>query len=221
MVGEPGGRFTAINIPLRFVIRTAYRLQDDQVVGGPGWLNTDRFDILAKAEPTVPPFVQLLPMMRAWLADRFKLAVHSEARELPVYALIVAKNDGTFGPRFRVTECPLPQNGARPCANISQGLGRLTLRGMPMTDLLQFLAPVTNRVVIDRTGLTGRYDVDLEWQPDHLPQRPPGAADVAPIDTNRPSIFTAVQEQLGLKLESTKAPVEVIVIDHVEQPTPD
>jgi len=221
MVGEPGGRFTAINTPLRFFIRTAYRIQDDQIVGGPGWLNTDRFDILAKAEPTVPPFSQLLPMMRALLAERFKLAVHSEVRELPVYALVVAKSDGTFGPRFKVTDCPLPQNGARPCANISQGPGRLTLRGMPITDLLQFLAPATNRVVVDRSRLTGRYDVDLEWQPDQLPQRPAGAGDTTSIDTNRSSIFTAVQEQLGLKLEATRAPVDVIVIDHVEQPTPD
>jgi uncharacterized protein (TIGR03435 family) len=92
---------------------------------------------------------------------------------------------------------------------------------MPITDLLQFLAPATNQVVVDRTGLNGRYDVDLEWQPDQLPQRSPGAGDVPPTDMNRSSIFTAVQEQLGLKLQATKAPVDVIVIDHVEQPTPD
>src|SRR5262249_37811290 len=111
---------------------------------------------------------------------------------------------------------------------ISNGFGRLTIRAQPLSQILQFLSPLVDRVVLDRTGLSGNFDVDLQWTPDQLPQRAPGTSADQPLrvngvdaDPNGPSIFTALQEQLGLKLESTKSPVDVLVIDHVEQPTPD
>jgi uncharacterized protein (TIGR03435 family) len=235
MVAQPGGRFTAMNIPLRFLIRTAYRLQDDQIAGGPTWLTSDRFDIIAKTEDGASP-TQLPSMLQALLADRFKLAVHHEAKELPIYALVLARSDGTLGSQLRRNDCELADSAPaapdatqpRRCGSISNGFGRLTIRAMPMAQILQFLSPAVNRVVLDRTGLTGNFDLDLQWTPD-LPQgpsggRPPGEPPLLNgqiVDPNGPSIFTALQEQLGLKLESTKGPVDVLVIDHVEQPAPD
>jgi uncharacterized protein (TIGR03435 family) len=239
MVAQPGGRFVARNIPLRLLIRTAYRLQDDQVLGGPKWLASDRFDIVAKAEEGAhdPPDErnQLAEMIQALLTDRFKLEVHHETKELPIYALALARTDGALGSQLRRNECERvlaapDASQPRPCGSISNGTGRLSFRGTPMPQILQFLSPAVNRVVVDRTGLTGRFDLDLEWTPDQLREfkasadRPPGSLpqiNGVPFDPNGPSIFTALQEQLGLKLESTKGPVDVLVIDHAEQPTPD
>jgi uncharacterized protein (TIGR03435 family) len=237
MVALPGGRFTARNIALRFLIRTAYRLQDDQIVGGPDWLTSDRFDIEAKAGDGASP-TELLPMMQALLADRFKLAAHHDTKDLPIYALVLARRDGTFGSKLRRNDCvrddtarpaaPGDATQPPPCGSISNGFGRLTLRAVPMAQILQFLSPSVNRVLVDRTGLTGNFDVDLQWTPEQLLQRALGTpadqpirVNGADIDPNGPSIFTAVQEQLGLRLESTKGPVDVLVIDHVEQPVPD
>jgi uncharacterized protein (TIGR03435 family) len=223
MVAQPGGRFVASNITLRFLIRTAYRVQDDQIVGGPGWVNADGFDIVAKADPTAP-LEQYAAMLRALLVGRFELATHVEMRERPVYALVFARSDRTLGARLRPTACPSPDQDVRqsqPCATIRTGLGQLNLRGAPLAQILQFLAPYVNRVLVDRTGLSGRYDLDLEWTPEQLAPRPAGAPESSPIDPNGPSIYTAVQEQLGLKLESQKGPVDVVVIDRVERPTED
>jgi uncharacterized protein (TIGR03435 family) len=198
--------------------------------GGPKWLTSDRFDIVAKAEDGAAPS-PLLSMIQSLLADRFKLAVHHETRELPIYALVLARSDGTLGSRLGRNDCvrdasgqsAAPSDGTQPprCGSISNGFGRLTLRATPMEQTLQFLSPSVNRVLVDRTGLIGNFDLDLEWTPDQPQQRPAGAADLPPNDPNRPSIFTALQEQAGLKLEPTKGPVDVLVIDHAEQPTPD
>jgi bla regulator protein blaR1 len=216
MVAEPNGRFTAVNIKLPFLIRTAYRLQDYQIVGAPNWLNSDRFDILAKFDPATFP-EELLPMMQSLLADRFSFNVHFDRRELPIFALTMADANGRLGPQLRRTECPeLPQ---APCTSISDGSGRVKFRGIPMEQIVQFLAPAVGRVVIDRTGLNGRLDMDLEWTPEST--RAVGGAEAPTIDGGGVSIFTAVQEQLGLRLESTRGLVEVLVIDNVEHPTPD
>jgi uncharacterized protein (TIGR03435 family) len=212
MVAHPGGRLTATNLPLRFVIRATYQLQDDQIQGGPEWISTERFDIEAKAEADTP-LTQLGPMLQALLVERFKLAVHSEQRELPIFALVTLRENGRRAPGLRDTACPaldvdLSQPQPQRCADISQGRGRLTLRGMPLSQLLPFLAPVVNRTIVDKTALDGRYDIDLTWTPE-LSSTAPEAV----------SIFTALQEQLGLRLESTKGPVDVLVIDRVERPT--
>jgi uncharacterized protein (TIGR03435 family) len=234
MTAEPGGRFTARNIPLRMLIRTAYQIQDDQIVDAPPWIGTDRFDVSAKAEDGSSP-ADLAPMLQALLAERFKLTFHRDTRELSIFELQLSRPDGVLGPNLKKNECvpdlnaPPSAPGAPPrCGTISNGFGRLTLIAQPISVMAQFLAPSVNRVVVDRTGLTGSYDVDLTWTPDRLPPRPPGTPPDQPIrvngqdiDANGPSIFTAVREQLGLKLDSGRGPVQVLAVDHVEQPSPD
>jgi len=224
MVAQPGGRFVAQNIPLRMLIRTAYQLQDDQIVGGPKWLATDRFDIEARAADTGPAInPQLLVMLQSLLAERFKLTTHRDKRELPVFALERTRPDGALGPGLRPTGCPdleVDLSRLQRCANIQTGMGSLNLKGMPFSQFTPYLSPYVNRVVIDRTGLDGRYDIDLKWTPD--PQGlPPGAGPEPPAnDPNALSIFTAIQEQLGLKLSAAREMVEVLVIDTLEPPTP-
>ena len=218
MVLQPGGRLIATTVPLRFVIRTAYQVQDDQIVGGPDWLDTDRFDIDARAE-VGSDATQIAAMLQSLLADRFNLTIHREMRELSVLALQRTKQGDTLGPALHPTNCPelgIDLRRATPCANISNGSGFLTLRGMPISQFAQYLAPDMNRVVIDRTGLNGRYDIDLKWSP----QPQIGATPPLVDSQDRPSLFTALQEQLGLKLESSRGLVEVLVVDTVAHPTP-
>jgi uncharacterized protein (TIGR03435 family) len=228
----PGGRFNANNYLVSRLIALAYQVEDFQMDGGPAWIRSDRFDIIAKAEKDSPigpifgPPDQITLMVRALLADRFKLVVHTETREMPIYALVLARGDGRLGPQFRPTQCgdapPAAQAaGARPpCLNRGSP-GSFVWHKFPMSQLTVFLTRQVQRAVIDRTGLTGTFDVNLTWTPDQIPQNFE-ALGVPQMDPNdRPSIFTAVQEQLGLKLESTKGQVEVLVIDRVERPTPD
>lgn len=222
LVALPGGRFTAVNIPLRMLIRTAYQLQDDQIVG-PSWIASDRFDIEAKADDAGPPGPQFLVRLQALLAERFSLVGHRETRDLPIYAVVRSKRDNGLGPGLRPTACPPIDEDLRSpqrCSNISTGNGRLTLRGMPLSQFLPFLAPQVNRVLVDRTGLEGRYDIELTWTPELQPRGLTAGPDAAPVDPNAISIFTAMQEQLGLKLDATRGPVEVLVVDRVEPPTP-
>jgi bla regulator protein blaR1 len=241
--GDPGGRLTTSNVPLRRLIALAYGTPqprpDTQIVDGPKWIDSDRFDIVAKAErPATNQQIQL--MLRALLAERFKLRVHIEDRELPIYALVRARSDGKPGPQLRrpEIECPPPAE-ARPIApspsgqtparvaafcGIRGGPGRLTGSSADLSMLATTLTRAVDRVVRDRSGLTGNFDFNLEWTPDLMPplqsgQAPPGA--LPPLPADGPSIFTALQEQLGLKLESTKGPVDVLVIDSVDHPTPD
>lgn len=241
---QPGGRFTVSNYSLRGLIQFAYQLQGFQIEGGPGWISSDRFDILAKAEgdpPPVPPGgppSQMIVILRTLLADRFKLAMHKETRELPVYALVIARADGKLGPRLHQssTDCQAlmatrrggpppvaPAPGDRPLCGLRGGPASLTAGGFPLSGLAATVSQRVQRVVVDRTGLTGNFDFDLTWTPDQIPQelQRPDAPPSPPIDPNAPSIFTALQEQLGLRLDSQKGPVEVTVIDGVERPTED
>jgi bla regulator protein blaR1 len=250
---QPGGRFTATNVALRMLIRNAYQLQDFQIVGGPDWLTSDRFDIVAKSEADdlgdpfraekqgEPSRGQL--MMRALLADRFKLQVHNETREMPIFALVLARSDGKLGPQLQKssTDCEAlraagrgrgqggppaalapPQPGDRMQCGIRIGPGNMAAGGSTLAQFAMSIGMFVGRIVVDRTGLTGAYDFNLTWTPDQIANRPPGAPEPlingVPIDPNGPSIFTAVQEQLGLKLESQKGPVNVLVIDRAEHP---
>ena len=230
MRNSPGGRFNFDNATLDTIVRWAYRLQDYQLAGTLSWTSSDRFDIVARAGGNpLPDETGLQAMMQSLLAERFKLAVHHEARELPIYALVLARADGKWGPElhpssvdcaaiaaaFRTGAAP-PSQGSRPICGIRMAAGSMVGGGITMARLAPNLTRLVSRVVVDHTGLTGAVDLDLHWTPDQTP-----SPDPTPADTNAPSIFTALQEQLGLKLESTKGPVDVLVIDHVEKPTPD
>ncbi len=246
---QPGGRYTVTNLPLRNLIINAYGLQLTQLLDAPEWI-MERFDIIAKADEELgspasreaPSREQL--MMRSLLAERFKLSVHRESRDMPIYHLVVARNDGKLGPELKPSsiDCRAliearkaqglkwepPQPGERLQCGAWVGFGELTAGGQPLSELISLLSATVQRNVVDRSGLSGNFDIHLKWTPDQLPPRPAGLPADQPvrmngvaIDPNGPSIFTALQEQLGLKLESTRGPVDVLVIDHVERPTPD
>ena len=211
----------AVDVTLQYAIREAYGVYDDRLwSGGPPWLNERRFDIQAKFDVSKYPNLtreQRQAMLRQLLADRFKLVVHHESREFPLYDLLVAKNR----PKFVETKPGDIQynrlDGGAVCVVTRSRMGSLGLRGCTMTDLAQMLTGWTQsdlgRIIEDRTGLPGRYTLALQWTPENVP--------VAAIQKySGPSIFTALKEQLGLELKATKGPLDTIVIDHVEMPTP-
>jgi uncharacterized protein (TIGR03435 family) len=209
-------RFRTVNLALRDLIQFAYGLPDSQILGGPAWLDSTMFDIDAKSDSLVDAQLHALPteqarhqkqlMVQALLADRFQLKAHQETRQLPLYALAVAKG----GPKFKSSQI----NGTI----IDTGRSRLHIAGSDDTVsiLARELAQALGRVVLNQTGLTGRFDLTLRWTPDDAS---PPMLNGAPDPNAPPGIFTAIQEQLGLKLESTKGPVPVLVIDSVEMPS--
>jgi uncharacterized protein (TIGR03435 family) len=211
------GRARLLNQTVRQLLFSAYQMQDYQVIGGPDWLRTERFDVEATAEGGPPP-QQMLLMVRTLLADRFKLVMHTESREMPIYRLVMARSDRQTGPYLKPTACKPVARGAPMvggpgvCGNWGSGnstiSGGNTMKGLA-NQLGRFA--VVARPVVNDTGLDGVFDWELRWTPD-VP-----AGTVPPADAV--SIFTAVQEQLGLKLVSATAPVEVFVIDSAEQPT--
>jgi uncharacterized protein (TIGR03435 family) len=221
-----------VNVPLLDVIREAYGLTfNGQVEGAPEWMKSERFDIEEKVAPgDVEAFKKLTldqvrPMARPMLASRFKLAVHEDTRTLPVYALVVASGrpkmkeatpddtypngikgaDGVGRPGVMGMHRETLPSGAR--------ISELTGQGVTMDRLAKTLSqPEVGRMIVDKTGLTGKYDLKLAWTPETL-------STDAPSDSANPTLFTAVQEQLGLKLQPEKDPVPVIVIEHVEMPS--
>lgn len=233
---SPGGRFNADNIALNLLIQLAYNVQDFQISGGPSWMKSDRFDITAKAESSAT-FDQMRPMIQSLLAERFKLTIHREKKETSVYELtaakggikIVAAKEGsciTFDPAKNSGPPPPPKPGEtlpRICGGVRMSVGLIDGFGISTTELAADLSNMLGRTVVDKTGFTGAFDVHLEFTPDAAPangafaQAGPGAP--PPANSSVPSIFTALQEQLGLRLESAKGPVEVLVIDHLERPS--
>jgi uncharacterized protein (TIGR03435 family) len=222
-VGFPPTGLTVKNIPLQMLLRVAFGFEDDRILGAPAWVTTTRFDIEAKvAEPDLPALGKLTlqerrRMLQPLLEDRFKLKFHYETKVLPVYVLVIAKG-GSKMKEFQPPGDP-QTNGLR-----LTGRGHIEAHGIPMNPVSHELSQQVGRTVLDRTGLTGKYDFTLDWEPDdpapmagNAQGGQPGAP---PPDSGSPSLFTAVQEQLGLKLESQKAPVSVTVIDHIEGPSP-
>ena len=215
--GDRPGRLTIKAATIPFMIVWAYSVREFQILGGPDWINEDRFDIEGIAGQPLT-HRQMLPLLQQALTDRFHLEVHREEREMPVYALVVDRADGKLGPKLHKsaiecgTELPadhplrdricsadfIPRGGMSAMVGTSVPVGVLSAR---------FTAEL-DRPVINRTNLTGSYDFDLAWSANPSPDAP-GA-----------SLFTALKEQLGLRLDPTRAPFEVIVIDHVEHPTP-
>ena len=227
-----GDRFTASNIALRQLILMAYNIGTDRLIGGPSWVNSDRFDVVAKAEAPFSPPNQWQFMLRALLADRFKLVVHTETRDAPTYALLMARRDGQLGPKLRVatTDCATlrataPPGDNDPCgsrtASGALATGRMTVRGTDIGLLVGILARDAGRPIVNNTGLSGNFDWDLTWTPQVFLQRSFDRERFPSIDADGPSIFTAVQEQLGLKFDSQKGSIDVIVIDRAERPAPD
>ncbi|MGA2877372.1 MAG: TIGR03435 family protein [Bryobacteraceae bacterium] len=227
-----GGRFTATGVTMQLLIALAYRIKDFQISGAPSWLNSERYDIEAKAEGN-PAIEALGPMLQTLLEDRLQFKFHRETKDLPVYALVVAKAgklheaEGECGPRPDGPPPP-PEPGklpTAPCGGFFVFPGHLSGQKVAIMQLLDPLSRFTGRNVLDKTNLTGKYDIDLQYTPEQgqfpvLPGgAPPGLPPLPSIDPNGPSLFTALQEQLGLKLESQKAPVEMIVIDRVERPS--
>jgi uncharacterized protein (TIGR03435 family) len=222
-VFHPGGRWDATNSTLRELIRVAYQRSESEIVGGPAWMDSDRFDVVAQAgsdlqtaSDSIPP--QMFVMIQTLLADRFKLLLHSERKDIPMYALVLARPDRTLGPQLRKTAAVHCGGVGAPCG-MAGGPGHLAFENAPLSQLVFEIGPFLDRIVEDRTGLNGRFDGHLDWMPDPVPSD--RRADRPAIDPQGPSLFTALQEQLGLKLESTRGPVDVLVIDHVEHPTED
>jgi uncharacterized protein (TIGR03435 family) len=210
--------FRGTNVPVHTLLLQAYGLHEGESFGEPAWANSEVFDIEAKvAGPDVAAFSkldsdQLQAMLRQILAERFGLVAHRETRELPVYAMSVAKG----GPKLKefVFDPAVPAS-ARRGGGVQMSMGMIAAHECTIPYFLSMLSRQLGRTVIDRTGLTGNYDFTLRWSPDNSAT---SASEGAQADT-LPSIFTAVQEQLGLKLESTKAPASVLVVDHLERPS--
>ena len=212
---QPGGVFHSVNVDPLTIILGAYRtaerrLFSSQIVSAFDWLGVERYDITAKvgadlaALPQAELFSQLPRLLQSLLEDRFALRVHRETRERPVYVLTA--RESAPGPKLRAstTDCAATPN----VCFIQIQPGHISAGSVDVDTLINLLSSTVDREIVNRTPLSGRYSVDLDWSPDQTA-------------TDKPSIFTAVQEQLGLTLESTRAPVDVVVVDHVERPTED
>jgi len=209
------GNFKAENISVMSLIHWAYDMPETRILHAPGWAGTTNFNIDATTDPSVDRQLKSLPsevgrerkqeMVQALLADRFQLALHTETRQLPIYILVVAKGGAKLG--------TAQQTGS----SVSTGNGRIEVQmANSVAVLAEELSKVVGRDVIDETGIAGRYDLKLQWTPDVFAD--PTANPSASPDSG-PSIFTALEEQLGLKLKPANGPVRVLVIDHIEMPS--
>jgi uncharacterized protein (TIGR03435 family) len=225
----PGGHVHATSMTLKFLIEMVYQVQDFQISGGPPWFSSLRYDIEAKSDAPAKDS-EVSTMLKQLLADRFQLVFHRETRELPVYALALARKDGKLGPGMvesKEDSCT-PPDPTKPAEasgkpNCGQGWGdarRLRSSSVAVDYLATTLSRLLRTKVIDKTGLTGKYDITLDWTPDERIAfgLPPDAAKAA-AESGLPDLFGALQQQLGLKLEAQKGSVEVLVIDHAEKPS--
>jgi uncharacterized protein (TIGR03435 family) len=221
------GRFTANSIGVDHLMRLAYKVHDFEISGAPSWTKSEKFDIVARAEGMEKAtYEQMQPLLQSLLADRFRLLLHREIKDLPVYELVAAKG-GSRLVATREGNCtefdpknpPPPQPGRalpRVCGATRMGRNLLQAVGLSLPDIAADLSEILGRPVVDKTGLMGTFDVHLEFAPDNAVAL--GAEFSPTADPSDPSIFTALQEQLGLKLELSKGPIEVLIIDHVERP---
>ena len=227
---QPGGRYIGIGVTLRRLIGDAY---DMDVSSGPDWIASDRFDVNASAEGN-PTAAQIRLMLRPLLADRFKLKVHTEAREMSVFEMRLARDDGRLGAGLKPSDATCadearnyfpgksPPGFPPPCGDYRLGAGAFVARGMTMTGLAQMLSRITGRPVIDRTGRDVAFDIEMKWSTDGgLTGIPRDAANANTLTADGLTLFTALREQLGLRLDSSRAAVDVLVVDHAEPPTPD
>jgi uncharacterized protein (TIGR03435 family) len=231
-------RVTFRNTSLKRLLLHAYPIQEAQLIGGPGWLDSDRFDVVAKAAAGTSQ-AELSAMFQNLLRERFAMKLHIETRSLPIYALTLARSDGQLGPNLHVAGCEGYSTGQGPCGTPgATGRGRsytesrdgggggmsvgrapgtgasMMMKGATMPSLANSLSAMLKRPVVDQTGLNGRFELELRYTM-------PGASTDSGSTQRAPELFTALQEQLGLKLEATRGPVEVLVIDSAEHPTND
>ena len=231
-IETPPGRFQATNTPLRFLIRWSYRMAEPRILDGPDWIGVDRFDVTATAPAEGWTGERTRQMVRALLADRVGLVTHTETREMRIYTLTVAK-PGAFGPHLRpaAVDCSAPDTPSRMAADgkvacgllVSQNAGSASLRGggQLMADFARSLGEYVDRPLVDRTGLTARYDLELQFTADRgaLVGAPAPGGLSATVDSDIAPLPTALLEQLGLRLEATRGTVEVLVIDRISKPT--
>ena len=235
---QPTGEFTLVNVPFETLILGAYQLQSYQLQGAPSWIRDERYDIIARLDPRIagrlqpdghPPTWALA--LRTLLKERAQLSFRRETRQLPIYALVMARRDGRPGPNLRPAQAdcdalrvqsvdtaragqPSPYPAATPTwipCGLRNAPGRIVSGGFGFAEFLGALSAQVGRPVIDRTGLTGTWDFFVTYAPD-------GLAAAATPDTNAPDLFTALEEQLGLQLESTQGPADVFIVDRVERP---
>lgn len=219
----PTGRITAVNVPLNNLIRNAYQLQPHEMVEGsrlPSWVNSDRWDIVAQAPPNTGQ-LEWRAMLQNLLVERFRLVLQREVREMPSYALVVARSDRRLGPQLTPSaldcaalDAAALASGGAPgrvqLCGLEIGPAGISGRGVQMSRLVRGLSPPAGRYVVDATGLTERFDLELKWTDPTAAAADP-AADTA-------ALFTAVQEQLGLRLEPRQLPINVLVIESAERP---
>jgi uncharacterized protein (TIGR03435 family) len=224
---QPGGVHRIVNGPISTIFGNAWPTESNQIIGAPDWFKIDRYDLVGRITGT-PTEEQQRELWRAFFVERMKLKAHYETREQPAYALVLARSDGRLGPNVRPApiDCaarrqasirgeqlpPLPQasNGMPACSARTSG-GLMQSGGQTMAALGRSISGLAGRFVVDRTGLAGSFEYTLEYS-----RQQPGE----PL-SDKPDVFTALQEQLGLKLEPIRAPVQVVVIDHIERPIVD
>lgn len=217
------GNFAATNCTLKQLISYAYGVREDLITGLPGWADTTRFDVTAKVSDFNPDAFKNLSreqresMLLPMLTERFHVKAHTEIKTLSVYNLVLTKD----GPKFKIDPPPPadpdnPNKGHEGRGNTTINNNDLTATAVPLSSIAETLAGQINHTVIDKTGLVGDYDFKLKWTPE---EERNSATDNGTTD-HAPDLFTALQEQLGLKLEATKGPVTTLVVDHAEQPTP-
>ena len=224
---RPGGQLL-LRLTAQRLVAVAFRLQMDQVVNAPAWARSDMYEMLVKVREGTAVNIDTVPqIVREIAADRFGLKTHEETRELPVYLLVRARADRATGsglkpaavdctlrkPPTRAPDQPLPAELSR--CGLTQRPGVVSMSGFPMDPFVRILSNIVGRVVVDRAGLEGNWDLDLEFAPDLSPDSAAGPP------TDRPSIFAALTEQLGLKLEAGRAPVSVVAIDEIRRPAED
>jgi uncharacterized protein (TIGR03435 family) len=207
--------FRATNVSIESLFEKAYGVQPFQVAGMPGWMRSERYDIEAKLDKELGDKLQKMnptqggperqQLLQSLLADRFQLKVHRETKDGPIYELVVAKGGSKL-------------HSEKAAVGVGMGPGMIDSKGMDLAGLAGMLSGALDRPVVDKTGLAGPYSFTLKWAPDPGQAPPPGGSGSATEDSG-PSLFTALEEQLGLKLESAKGPVESLVIDQIERPS--
>ena len=225
--------FNMEGVPTQLMLAQAFNVENDRIVGAPAWVQTDHYDIQAKVAPEDAPKLdklgreQRFAMLQPLLEERFNLKFHHETREMPVYLLVVAKG----GSKLKPADPAFGADGSHRMPGMMMSPGGLEAHGAQLDMLAHVLSGQVGRTIIDKTGLTGSYDFSLHFTPQNMPPGmgpgpgagpgggSPGADAPPPPDTSGPDLLTALQEQLGLKLESEKGPVDVIVIDHIDKPS--